>query len=309
VLRNSAGNGTANNAEADISCFHRLCRGLRLGRDAAAFLPKPENRAWLKRIAVSRRKTVLQERTRIACLGLIVVGNEILDGRCKDRHVGAALALCMEWNISLTYTLFLPDAADVLEDQFRWAMARPHPFFCCGGIGATPDDLTRQSAAKALGVTIERHAEAVAILKQQFGCRVNEARLRMVDFPAGAALVPNPVNRVPGFHVANGYFLPGFPEMAGPMMRWVLEARYEKAGQRLRRELLLPGAREGDIADLMTAFVADHPDVAFSSLPRFTPAGTQVLLANTGPVAAVKAAHEDLKRRLAPTCVEFEECG
>jgi len=243
----------------------------------------------------------------IDSIGLLVVGNEILNGRRRDKHFDTALALSAEWNISLEYALFLPDTRAILVEQLRWSMAQPFPFFCCGGIGATPDDLTRQCAAEAGGVPIKRHKEAAAILQERFGDQATDQRLRMIDFPKGASLVPNPFNGVPGFHIANGYFLPGFPEMAAPMMRLVLETAYEIGKNRLRRELLLPGTREADLTDLLDEYAATHPEIALSSLPQFTETGTQVLLSTSGLPVAVELAHKELKKRLAKAEIPFVE--
>jgi molybdopterin-biosynthesis enzyme MoeA-like protein len=109
--------------------------------------------------------------------------------------------------------------------------------FSFGGIGATPDDYTRQAAADALEVPIVRHQAAVAEIEAQFGEGAYPKRVIMADFPQGAGLIPNPVNRVAGFSAGlenkkqpsqkhNHYFVPGFPAMAHPMMAWVLDTHY-----------------------------------------------------------------------------------
>ena len=94
-----------------------------------------------------------------------------------------------------------------------------------GGVGATPDDHTRQAAALALGVPLERHPVAVAELEAQFGAAAYPHRVLMAEFPAGASIIPNPVNRVASFSIRNHYFFPGFPQMAWPMLDWVLATR------------------------------------------------------------------------------------
>ena len=240
-------------------------------------------------------------------LGLIIIGDEILNGRRQDKHFDCTMALCREWNIGLAYTLVLPDDMAVMVAQFKWAMQQSVPFISCGGIGSTPDDVTRQAAAAAAGVGIERHAEAVQIMKERYGDEATEPRLRMVSFPQGADLVPNPVNQVPGFHIANGYFLPGFPSMAAPMMRWILESYYAVGPERLRRGMVLPNAREADLTDLMERFVADYPDVTFSSLPQHTDRGPQVTLSISAVTVRAEEAYADLKQRLEAVPVVFQE--
>lgn len=231
--------------------------------------------------------------------GLIVIGTEILDGRVRDSHFENTRRLLQERNHPLVYVMILRDDPALIRDKLRWAMARPEPFFCCGGIGATPDDYTRQCAAEAAGVPLEFHEEGLAILKARFGAEATPARLRMVEFPKGAILIPNPVNQIPGFRINNGHFLPGFPSMAGPMAAWVLDNRYAPGDIRITRTLVLPGAREGDLVTLMEAFTAAHPALTFSSLPHYVAGGTEVDLGLTGRPEEVEAGLSDLTRRLA----------
>jgi molybdopterin-biosynthesis enzyme MoeA-like protein len=245
------------------------------------------------------------KRETINKVGLIIVGDEILNGRRQDAHFKYTMELCREWNAGLAYTLVLPDEMDVMVAQFKWAMAQPYPFFSCGGIGSTPDDITRQAAAAAVGVGIEQHAEAVRILKARYGDEATEPRLRMVTFPVGASLVPNPVNQVPGFHIANGYFLPGFPSMAAPMMRWILENHYAAGAERTRCTLVIDNAREADMTELMEGFVADYPTVTFSSLPTYTDTGPRVTLSVSAITATAETAFADLQQRLTAAAIPF----
>jgi molybdopterin-biosynthesis enzyme MoeA-like protein len=230
--------------------------------------------------------------------GLIVIGTEILDGRVRDSHFENTRRLLQERSHRLVHTMILTDDPLLILDQLRWAMTRPEPFFCCGGIGSTPDDYTRQCAAEAAGVPLEHHEEGLRILKARFGAEATPARLRMVEFPRGAQLIPNPVNQIPGFTVANGHFLPGFPSMALPMAAWVLDNLYTRGEERITRTLLLPGAREGDLVGLMEDFTAAHPELTFSSLPHFVTGGTEVDLGLTGRPTQVEAGLADLTGRL-----------
>lgn len=240
-------------------------------------------------------------------VGLIIVGDEILNGRRQDKHFQYTMDLCRERNAQLAYTLVLPDDMDVMVTHFTWAMAQPYPFFSCGGIGSTPDDVTRQAAAAAAGVGLEEHAEARRILIERYGDQATEPRLRMVTFPVGASLVPNPVNQVPGFNIVNGYFLPGFPSMAAPMMRWILETHYEVGAVRVRCTLVIDNAREADMTDMMEGFVRDYSNVAFSSLPTYTENGPRVTLSISGIPDGAAEAFTDLKQRLRESGIAFEE--
>lgn len=247
----------------------------------------------------------MTERQMVDGFGLIVIGSEILDGRVSDRHFADIRELLAKRSLALSYTLILPDDPEIIKAQLCWAMARTDPFFCCGGIGSTPDDCTRGCAAQVAGVVLEHHPEGVEILKSRWGKQATPARLRMVEFPAGAALIPNPVNQVPGFCIRNGHFLPGFPEMARPMAEWVLDTWYLPGSERREGVLVLPGAREADLVGLMERFIAGHPEVAFSSLPRFTECGTEVCLGLSGSPGAVESGLRDLAAALEEEGVEF----
>ena len=241
----------------------------------------------------------MAQKSSVPGFGLIVIGTEILDGRVRDSHFENTRRLLKERNHPLVYSMILRDDPALIQDKLRWAMGRPEPFFCCGGIGATPDDYTRQCAAEAAGVPLEFHAEGLEILQARFGAEATPSRLRMVEFPLGAELIPNPVNRIPGFTVANGHFLPGFPSMAEPMAAWVLDNLYTPGEERITRTIVLPGAREGDLVTLMEEFTAVHPTLTFSSLPHFVTGGTEVDLGLTGRPKEVEAGLDDLTCRLA----------
>lgn len=239
--------------------------------------------------------------------GLIIVGNEVLDGRVHDTHFEAISALLAGRNLRLAYSMILPDNPDLLDEILGWAFGRGIPFFCCGGIGSTPDDYTRGCAARAAGVPLEVHAEGERILRERFGPDLGVGRLRLVEFPRGSDLIPNPVNRVPGFRILDGFFLPGFPSMAAPMAEWVLRELYAPGEAEARVKLLLPGAREGDLVPMMDKFVAAHPDVRFSSLPRYVPGGTEVELGLAGRSDAVQRARKTLVTSLTAGGVVFED--
>lgn len=246
-------------------------------------------------------------RLHVRAFGLLIVGNEILDGRRTDAHFTDTRRQLHARRLALSYALILPDDPDVLTRQIAWAFSRNEPFFCCGGIGSTPDDLTRDCAARAAGVPVVRHPEGEKILIGHFGRDATPTRLRMVEFPVGSSLVPNPVNQVPGFHFRNGYFVPGFPEMAVPMRDWVLENEYEPGTERVARALALPGAREADLVDLMESFVVDHPALSFSSLPQLSGKGRCVILGISGAPEEVDRGLRDLAEALSRRRVIYEE--
>lgn len=231
-------------------------------------------------------------------VGLLIIGTEILSGRREDRHFPRSRQQLTRYGYGVAWCLIVPDTRDILRAQLRWAMSQATPFFSFGGLGATPDDLTRDCAAWAAGIALSRHPEAEALIRRQFGDAAEPVRIRMADLPAGATLIPNPVNNVPGFSVGNGHFFPGFPHMAEPMSDWVLAQYFPPRQADLEARILLLNAREGDLVPLMESFCAAHPDIRFSSLPSFKANGPQIELGVAGRAAAVQSAMADLQERL-----------
>jgi molybdopterin-biosynthesis enzyme MoeA-like protein len=202
---------------------------------------------------------------------LFVIGDEILSGKRTDRHLPQVIALLAARGMELGAAEFLPDDEARIADAIARVRTRGEVLFSCGGIGATPDDCTRQAAARAFSVPIERHAQAEALILAEYGERARPHRVLMADFPAGAALIPNPVNRVAGFSIGDCYFVPGFPEMAWPMLEWVLDHRLAQLHRtqppvefRLRA---IGTSGEGDLLPLMEATLREFPGVRLSSLP------------------------------------------
>ncbi len=233
-------------------------------------------------------------------VGLIVVGDEILSGRRVDRHLSAIIERLNARGMELSWARYIGDHRARLAALLRETMATDALVFCCGGIGATPDDVTRQAAADAAGTPLERHAEGEAILRERFGGDATDSRLRMIDFPAGAELIPNPVNRVPGFRIERHCFVPGFPNMAWPMIEWVLDhhfaawARAPAVSRTVRVD-----AKESDLIPLLEALGEAHPAVRFSSLPEMRDGGGYVVeLGVSGPAAEVGAAFAALEERI-----------
>ena len=173
--------------------------------------------------------------------------------------------------MALGWVQFLGDDETVIAEALRAAVARGDVVLSCGGIGATPDDRTRQAAALAFAVAIERHAQAEALILAQYADKARPHRVLMADFPRGAQLIPNPVNKVSGFSIGDCYFVPGFPEMAWPMLEWVLDTRLahlHRAEPPVEYSLrALGSSAEGDLLPLMEETLQRFPGVKLSSLP------------------------------------------
>lgn len=204
-------------------------------------------------------------------IGLYIIGDEILSGRRQDGHFAKVRALLGERGLQLAWVSYLGDERERLVDAFRRSLVTDDIVFSCGGIGVTPDDHTRQAAAAALGVDCVLHPEAEAEIRARFGAETTENRLRLGEFPAGCAIIPNPFNRIPGFSCGHHHFVPGFPEMAWPMIEWLLDHTYRDLHHRTawrESSVFVPDAHESRLLDMMEAIEREH-GVAVFSLPSF----------------------------------------
>lgn len=154
--------------------------------------------------------------------GALIIGDEILSGRRVDQHVAAVIARLAPQGHQLAWVQIIGDDAPRIERTLRQTRANGDIVFCFGGIGATPDDLTRRCAANAFDRPLQRHPELARLIEHEFGAQAHAHRILMADVPAGAELIPNPINRVAGFFLHQHFFMPGFPSMAHPMLDWVL---------------------------------------------------------------------------------------
>ena len=230
-------------------------------------------------------------------IGLYIIGDEILSGKRKDAHLSKMIELLTARGLQLSWAHFLGDVPDQITLLLEASMARGDIAFSFGGIGATPDDYTRQCAAKAAGVSIERHQDAVANIEAQYGESAYPKRVLMADFPKGADLIPNPVNRVAGFSINEHYFVPGFPEMGHPMVEWVLDTYYNHLFHKhdyIEASILVTEVGESDLIDFMNAMLAKYPQLKLFSLPKSGQRRTTEL-GIKGETALVNQAIIDLK--------------
>ena len=229
--------------------------------------------------------------------GIYIIGDEILSGKREDKHLANAISTLKARGLTLSWAEYIGDDPAHLVASFKRSFAGNDVVFSFGGIGATPDDYTRQAAADALDVPIKRHAGAVAEIEAQFGEGAYPKRVIMADFPQGAALIPNPVNRVAGFSVKSHYFVPGFPAMAHPMMEWVLDSHYSHLfyqTEYLEESIVIQDGIESQLIDLMNEILQKYPGIKIFSLPKLKP-NRQIELGAKGKPAQVKLAMQDIK--------------
>jgi len=200
--------------------------------------------------------------------GLIVIGDEVLSGRHTDSHFAHFKELLRDHGHSLAWFWLLPDDPPTLTDHLRLSLAGRVPVFCCGGIGATPDDHTRACAAAAARLPLTRHPEAAALIEEGFGAEAYPNRILMADLPTGCGLIDNPYNRIPGFRLGEHYFLPGFPQMAWPMAEAVLDTRYAGHAQPVREcAVRVTAVPESGLVPLLDRLTRAYPMLKVFSLP------------------------------------------
>jgi len=229
--------------------------------------------------------------------GVYIIGDEILSGKRQDAHLSSAIAMLKARGLSLAWAHYLGDIPAQITSALKISIATSDIVFSFGGIGATPDDFTRECAAAAFGVSIERHTDAVAEIEAQFGEGAYPKRVLMADFPQGAALIPNPVNRVAGFSIQQHYFMPGFPSMAHPMMEWVLDKHYSHLFHQIpviEQSIIVQDGIESQLIDLMHEVLNKYPKIKVFSLPKLKP-NRQVELGAKGDSRIVEQAMVDLK--------------
>ncbi|RZI65566.1 competence/damage-inducible protein A [Variovorax guangxiensis] len=244
--------------------------------------------------------------------GLIVVGDEILSGKRLDKHMPKVIELLAARGLQLAWAEYVGDVPERITAALARAFASGDIVFSTGGIGATPDDHTRQCAAAALGVALALHPEAELLIRERMQDTAREQgtayepdradnihRLNMGVFPEGATIIRNPYNKIPGFSVADVHFVPGFPVMAWPMIEAVLDARYAALfghGHTVEKSVIVYGAMEATLTPLMQAIELAHAGVKVFSLPSVDHPqhGRHIELGVKGDAEQIEAAYQQL---------------
>jgi molybdopterin-biosynthesis enzyme MoeA-like protein len=205
--------------------------------------------------------------------GALIIGDEIIRGKRQDKHFEKLRAILVQRGLYLDWVLYLGDNRPRLIEVLKRSLASDDVVFSFGGIGATPDDHTRQAAAAAAAVPLALHPEAEEKIRARLTSMnrpVTSAMLEMGDFPVGSRIIPNPFNDIPGFSYMNHHFVPGFPEMAWPMVEWVLDTCYRdrfNATPDVEAAIIVWEGIEGLLVDLMERIERDYPGLTVFSLP------------------------------------------
>ncbi len=260
-------------------------------------------------------------------IGLLIVGDEILSGKRQDKHLSKVIELLSARGLQLAWARLVGDDRALITAALRDALGSGDLVFSCGGIGATPDDHTRQCAAAAHGVDLALHSQARdLILERMRDVAIeqgvpfepdradNQHRLNMGVFPLGARLIPNPFNKIAGFSLGHVHFVPGFPVMAWPMIEWVLDQHYahlQGTAAQVERSVIVFGAMEASLTPLMEDIEARFTGVKVFSLPsvdhpqwgRHIELGVKAVVDPQAAYAALRAGLEQFGARLGPELV------
>ncbi|NBX05676.1 MAG: competence/damage-inducible protein A [Betaproteobacteria bacterium] len=217
--------------------------------------------------------------------GLIIIGDEILSGKRADKHLSRAIELLGARGLTVAYADYVGDDPERITAALIRAFDSGDVVFSFGGIGATPDDHTRQCAARALSQPLVLHPEAKALILERMQDVAREKglpyeperednrhRLNMAVFPQGSGIIPNPYNKIAGFSYPGKrggavYFVPGFPVMAWPMVEWVLDTHYPhlfRTGAWCEQSVVVFGAMEATLTPLMEEIERSQPVKVFS---------------------------------------------
>ncbi len=263
-------------------------------------------------------------------IGILIIGDEILSGKRKDQHLENIIKILFKRGLQLSWAEYIRDDQQKIVQTLKRTFKKDNIVFSCGGIGSTPDDLTRQSAAIALDLPLELHPEArekiyerikeAAIennTKPDYFSDLNLHRLKMGEFPKGAKIIPNPFNKIPGFFFHHGknrahYFVPGFPIMAQPMISWALDTHHFKLFNKnklVEKSVIVYNGIESRLTPLMEEIEKNFKGIKIFSLPSITKINKRrfVELGVKGELLIVEKAFLRMIKGLEALNEEFEQ--
>ncbi len=234
----------------------------------------------------------------IVTAAILVIGDEILSGRTKDKNIGYIAEYLTNIGIELREVRVVRDVTDEIVAALNALRARYTYVFTTGGIGPTHDDITADSVAAAFGVPIDYDPRAVAMMRERFSAEdLNEARMRMTRIPAGAELIANSISKAPGFNIGNVYVMAGVPSIMQAMLDVV--APTLKTGAKILSETVQAGLREGDIGGPLAAVAKAHPGVSIGSYPFWSETGPDTnIVVRSRDAQQLQAAMADVKKMI-----------
>jgi molybdenum cofactor synthesis domain-containing protein len=206
----------------------------------------------------------------IVTAAMLVIGDEILSGRTKDRNIGHLADIMTAIGVDLSQVRIVPDVEDEIVAAVNALRQRYDYVFTSGGIGPTHDDITADAIAKAFGVPCEHDAKAMRLLEESYakrGIEFTEARKRMARMPRGAEHIDNPVSAAPGFKIGNVHVMAGVPSIFQAMLDNVVPTL--RTGTKLLSATVECPFGEGLIGSALAEIQKAHPDTIIGSYPKY----------------------------------------
>ena len=256
---------------------------------------------------ISITKEILQADIIQKEIHALIIGDEILSGKREDKHLTYLIKTLKSYSLSLSRADYIPDDPDTIKKTIESKIGKI--VFCFGGIGATPDDHTRKAASLAHKKPLTQHQEAKVLIEKQFGEDAYPKRILMADLPQYAHIIPNIINNVPGFFIEHHYFMPGFPEMAWPMIDWVIKNQYNfliNLKDIEDQSIWLDNVSESKLIDTMQKIQKEHKHIKIYSLPKLRPK-KMLELGIKGKSEHVSYAMSDLKKILKELKFDWRE--
>jgi molybdenum cofactor synthesis domain-containing protein len=230
---------------------------------------------------------------KIYTAAILIIGNEVLSGRTKDANLPFLAERLNQLGVRLMEARVVRDDEVAIVEAVNQTRHRYDYVFTTGGIGPTHDDITSDCVAKAFGVPLIRHPEALKLLETHYKPgELNEARLRMANTPEGAVLVHNPVSRAPGFQIGNVFVMAGVPAIMRAMFEGV-QSRLT-GGKPQQSRTVVSQLPEGLLAKGLGEIQDRYPDLEIGSYPYFRRGayGTSLVLRGVDPVRLDAGAEE-----------------
>lgn len=228
----------------------------------------------------------------------LIIGDEILSGKREDKHLAHVIKTLRKYDLCLSKVDYINDDLNMIKKTIESKIGSI--VFCFGGIGATPDDCTRNAASLAHKKSLVQHPQAKVLIEKQFGKEAYPKRILMADLPENSHIIPNKINNIPGFFINHHYFMPGFPEMAWPMIDWVILNNYKSlinAKDIEDQSIWLDNISESMLIDTMNEIEEENTEIKIYSLPKLAPNKT-LELGIKGTSKNVNLAMQDLKVKL-----------
>jgi len=200
----------------------------------------------------------------VRSVGILIVGDEILSGEIADENGPWLIGRLGGEGVRTVRQVVVPDDVDEIGSELARLRGLADAVVISGGIGPTHDDVTRPAVARALGLSLEHHAEAEERIRGFYGAAVTDAELSMAQVPAGARLVSGKKTGTFGFALSGIYVLPGVPFLFRDLIEGIAQ---DFGGAPLHKQTLRSDLREGEIAHVLAALQSDTPDVAVGSYP------------------------------------------